>query len=70
MGNRPLLADYMVNRQADETLEDYLDNRVFAGMSKKTVQPDPTDENGFTAYMDRFVSCIPVLQAAVEHFRS
>ncbi len=65
-----LLADYMVNRQADETLEDYLDNRVFAGMSKKTAQPDPTDENGFTAYMDRFVSCIPVQQAAVEHFRS
>ena len=65
-----LLADYLVYRSEDETLEDYLQDHVFAGMKQLTVSPDPEDEAGFTRYMDRFVSCIPAQQAAVDHFKS
>ena len=64
-----LLADYLVYKNADETLEDYLQNRVFAGMKQMTVAPDPADEEGFNRYMDRFVSCIPAQKEAAEHFR-
>ena len=61
-----LLADYRVNREKDETLEDYLDRKVFAEMEQETVAPDKKDEAGFAAYMNRFISCIPVQKAAVE----
>ncbi len=63
-----LLADYMVYRKGGETLEDYLQNRVFTGMKQITVAPDPEDEIGFNRYMDRFVRCIPAQRAAAEHF--
>ena len=63
-----LLADYLVYKNADETLEDYLQNRVFAGMKQMTVAPNPADEEGFNRYMDRFVSCIPAQKEAAEHF--
>lgn len=64
-----LLADYLIYRNTDETLEDYLQNRVFTGMKQLTVSPDPKDEEGFDRYMDRFISCIPAQKAAAEHFR-
>ncbi len=64
-----LLADYMVNRKNDETLEDYLQNRVFTGMKQMTVSPDPVDEEGFDRYMERFISCLPAQKAAADHFR-
>ena len=65
-----LLADFMVNRGEGETLEDYLQDKVFTGMKKLTVSPDPNDEEGFNRYMDRFVSCIPAQKAAADHFRN
>ncbi len=65
-----LLADYMVNRGSGETLEDYLQNRVFTGMKQLTVNPDPKDEEGFDRYMVRFSSCIPAQKAAAEYFRN
>ena len=65
-----LLADYMVYSKEGETLEDYLQNRVFTGMKQITVSPDPQDEEGFSRYMDRFVSCIPAQKAASEKFGS
>ena len=61
-----LLAAYMVGRQDGETLEDYLQNRVFAGMKQITVSPDPEDEAGFDRYMEKFMACIPAQQAAVD----
>ena len=61
-----LLAQFTVRRNDDETLEDYLDQRVFAGMKQKTVSPDAEDEAGFDRYMERFVACIPAQKAAVE----
>ena len=65
-----LLADYMISRVEGETLEDYLQNRVFAGMKQMTVSPDSKDEEGFNRYMERFVSCLPAQKAAAEKFRN
>ena len=63
-----LLAEYLVAHHPGETLEDYLQDHVFAGMKQLTVSPDPDDENGFNLYMDRFISCIPAEKAAVKHY--
>ena len=61
-----LLADYLVNKGPEESLEDYLQEKVFAGMQQSTLAPAPADEAGFDAYMRRFVSCLPAQQAAVD----
>ena len=63
-----LLADYMMRHETGETLEDYLQNRVFTGMKQLTVSPDPEDEAGMDRYMERFISCIPAQKAAADHF--
>ena len=65
-----LLADYLVYRAENETLEDYLQNRVFTGMKQMTVSPDPKDEEGFNKYMERFVSLLPAQKAAADGFKS
>ena len=61
-----LLADYMLFRSADETLEDYLQERVFKEMKRITVHPDIKDEAGFQHYMTRFEKCLPAQKAATE----
>ena len=65
-----LLAEYALCRSENETLEDYLQNRVFAGMKKLTVAPDPEDEKGFDRYMEQFMRCIPAQKAAVEGLKA
>ncbi len=65
-----LLADYLVYRAENETLEDYLQNRVFTGMKQMTVSPDSKDEEGFNKYMERFVSLLPAQKAAADGFKS
>ena len=61
-----VLAAYAVAGSSGESLEDYLDRRVFAGMKQLTVSPDPENEAGFDRYMERFMACIPAQQAAVD----
>ncbi len=64
-----LLASYLIHREKEETLEHYLENRVFTGMKQITVQPSPEDEAGFDTYMKRFTACIPAQKAAVQGLR-
>ncbi len=59
-----LLASYMVNKQPNETLEDYLEKRVFASMDSVRVQPDPADVEGFAKYMERFSAGLAIESAA------
>ena len=59
-----LLASYLVQKNKGETLEEYLENRVFSHMAQRTVAPDSQDENGFDDYMKHFISCIPAQKAA------
>ena len=49
-----------------ETLEDYLNNRVFAGTSGATVQPDGETVKGFNAYMERYRALLDVERKALE----
>jgi len=61
-----LLAEYMMNKAEGETLESYLDNKVFAGMKSVTLEPDQKDVDGFNKFMERYIACLPVERAAVE----
>ena len=61
-----LLAEYMVSKAEGETLEDYLDNKVFAGMKRITLEPDAKDVAGFAKFMERYSACLPAERAAVE----
>ena len=62
-----LLAAYAVCKQPGQTLEDYLDQEIFAGQKSVTLAPDPEDVAGFEAFMARFKPALAVEQAAVAH---
>lgn len=47
------------------SLEDYLNDRVFSGMSVETIAPDPQDVAGFKAFMERYTAGLPIVRAAV-----
>ena len=61
-----LLAAYAARKAEDEGLEDYLNQRVFAGAQTVTVEPDPVDVAGFNAYMERYKRLMAVERKAVE----
>ena len=61
-----LLAAYMLWRDEGETLEDYLDNKVFAGASSSTLSADARDVAGFSAFLERYRRAFPVERAASE----
>ena len=65
-----VLAAFRALRANGETLEDYLNNRVFSGMKQITVHPNPTDEAGFDRYMERFVATIPAQIAAAKGLKA
>ena len=62
-----LLAAYMAGKAEGETLEQYLSDRVFAGVTGTTLAPDPVDVEGFDAYISRFRAMLAVERAAVEN---
>jgi len=61
-----LLAAYMVNKNEGQTLEAYLQDRVFANVKEEVVQPDIEDKEGYAAFMERYKACLPVQQAAID----
>ena len=61
-----LLAAYLLNHAEGETLEDYLDNKVFANAKTATLLADPSDIAGFSAFLSRYKKALPMERAAVE----
>ena len=61
-----LLSAYRVTKDEGETLEDYLNNRVFANVSGSTLEPDPEDVAGFNTYMKKYRALLEVEGKAVE----
>ncbi len=64
-----LLAAYMVNKEDGETLEAYLQNKVFKEVEVITAEPDPKDKEGFDAFLKNYTSCLSVQQAAVDSLK-
>ncbi len=63
-----LLAAYAVKKESGEPLEAYLNERVFADASGTTLNPDPSDVQGFDSYMEKYKQLLEVERAAIKHF--
>ena len=61
-----LLASYLVNKEEGETLEAFLDNKVFADQESSTLDPKPEGVAGFNAFMDSYMKGLSIERAAVE----
>ena len=60
-----ILANYMVTKEQGESLEDYLENKVFAGQEGVTLAPDPANVEGFEKFAKRYVAGLPIVREAV-----
>ena len=64
-----LLASYMVNKEAGESLEKFLANKVFAGETGSSIDPDPADVKGFNDFIKRYKAGLPIERAALDHLK-
>ena len=64
-----LLASYMKNKEAGETLDDYLTDKVFAGYEGVEIAPDAEDVKGFDEFIERYKAGLPIERAAVEFLK-
>ena len=64
-----LLAAYRVHAEKGQSLEDYLNGKVFAGAKCATAQPDAEEIQGFEAYTARFEQAMAAEKAAVENMK-
>ena len=64
-----LLAAYMLNKAENETLDDYLAQKVFAGKLGTKVYPAPKDVEGFNKFMKRYNEGLPIERAAVDNLK-
>ncbi len=63
-----LLCTYMLWKNNGETLEDYLDNKVFASCESSTVMADPAEVDGFNTFIRKYKNCLEVEKTAIRRF--
>lgn len=64
-----LLASYRLNQAENETLEEYLTQKVFAGKAGAKMDPDTEDVKGFDTFMKLYTEGLAIERAAVDHLR-
>ena len=64
-----LLAKYMFCKEEDESLANYLENRVFAENKGIKVEPNKEDVEGFERFMELYKAGISVEEEAVKRIR-
>lgn len=64
-----LLAAYLMNKEPRESLEEYLERKVFAGSKGSSVAPDPKETEGFEAFLKRYKQGLSIERAAVEYLK-
>lgn len=62
-----LLAAYLADKKEGETLEDFLEQKVFAGSKGESASPDPKDAEGFNAFLASYKKCLAAERAATEN---
>ena len=63
-----LLCAYTLWRDENESLEDYLDNKVFAGCESNTIMAEKAEVDGFNRFIENYKSCLDVERMAVRRF--
>ncbi len=64
-----LLAAYAVNKEEGETLEHYLNEKVFADSRVSVIKPNKEDTDGFNSYLESYKKALEVEKTAVRLFR-
>ncbi|GAA5416110.1 xylulose kinase [Paraliobacillus ryukyuensis] len=62
-----LLASYMKNKAINQSLEDYLNEKVFDSQQVETIAPHPKDVQGFEMFIKRYKEGLPIERAAVNY---
>ena len=62
-----LLASYMINKDDNETLDGFLNNKVFINDECYTLKPNPEDVKGFEEFIERYIKGLPIERAAVDN---
>ncbi len=62
-----ILASYMMNKEQEESLEDFLDHKVFVEVNGQEIHPDESDVKGFEEFIERYKKGLVIEQAAVDH---
>ena len=64
-----LLASYMLNKDTDESLGDYLDTKIFNSQIKETMIPDMADAEDYEVFMERYQAGLEIERAAILHLK-
>ncbi|MDH2360036.1 xylulokinase [Priestia megaterium] len=62
-----ILSSYMLNKNENESLEDFLDDKVFKEVTAQEIYPDELDVKGFEAFIKRYKKGLVIQKAAAEH---
>ncbi len=63
-----LLGAYALWKDDGESLEDYLDNRVFGDCESSTIMADQAEVDGFNKFLSVYKNCLDVEKLAIERF--
>ena len=61
-----VLAAYMVNKEADMSLSDYLGNVIFAGNKGTVIEADASEVAGYEAFLEQYKKGLAIEKAAVD----
>jgi len=64
-----LLAAYASEKSEGETLEKYLEDKVFSKTAVTRIEPDDADIKGFEKYMERYKAGLAIERAAVDSLK-
>lgn len=61
-----LLAAYLLHKEDGESLEEYLNHKIFKDAEASTIEPEKEDADGFNVYIQNFRQALAAEKAAVE----
>lgn len=61
-----LLAVYMQKKEAGESLQHFLNEKIFAGQTGSRMEPDEKDVEGFERFMKRYMAGLAIEHSAVD----
>jgi len=64
-----LLAAYSVNKKERQSLEEYLEQEVFATEVTKMIEPTEEGMESFTTYMERYQSMLKIERVAIDSLK-
>ena len=64
-----VLASYAANKSENETLDEFLESKIFIGQTGTFVTPNYKDVEGFEIFLERYIKGLEIEKAAVKSFK-